>query len=124
MLHGGGELKSTLNAVAAEIPAMDKSITDAVHDFVQETGGISNPITAKRNAHYKYLLSLGEDAVPMLLQYLRNYGSMFIIMLLQDITGVTAHDPEYNGYYKEMRKAWLLWGEMDFIWPDEEEEYV
>ena len=103
---------------------MDKSVTEAIGDLVMETAGLSAPGPAMRNANYLFLLSLGDDAIPMILKRIADQdgGLPTLLMLLHDITGVTAHDPEYNGYMNEIRKAWIMWGEMDFDWPDEESE--
>ena len=67
---------------------------------------------------YKDIMKYGEEALPDILEYLREKkGGMNIILLLEDITHISPYEPEkigkmgFVGYkVSDCVNAWLKWG--------------
>lgn len=80
-----------------------------------ETAFMSSPGQMENTPSYKALLAKGKDAIPDLLQALRdNKAVLPALMLLNQITGVTPFESGQVGNVKAMVSAWLKWGEKSY----------
>jgi hypothetical protein len=87
-------------------------IEDALIKLADETMMMSSPAAMQETQSFKDIIEVGEDAVPELLQALRDEKALIpIIMLLYRITKEWPVAPEDGGNIKVIVKNWLDWGD-------------
>jgi hypothetical protein len=70
---------------------------------------ISDATQIESHPAYKRIVSMGEDAVPVILRSLEKEPSL-LAWALFDITGVNPVQPADYGKIDKITKAWLKWG--------------
>lgn len=75
----------------------------------KETGRESSSTIMIENAHYQAIIAMGEDVVPVILNYIKDTPDHFSHALIQ-ITGENPCLPENAGKVEENCKSWVEWG--------------
>jgi len=89
-----------MSEVEAAIAALDR-----------ETSKLSSPAAMRGVRSYRVIKSVGDDAVPALLDALEQERAVMpVMMLLGDITGTQPYPASARGNTAKMRAAWLAWG--------------
>ncbi len=96
-----------------------------IEEHVRSTGPCSLITHMRRvSTTYAQLIGLGQQALPDILEYLRdNNAGMNVILLLTDISGEHPYTPVVeDGFAKyhvpTAREAWLQWGRENKLIPD------
>ena len=100
-------------STAPELEEYSLSVSDRFlrysEDWLNQTGAISSIDSLVANPSYQKIIKLGWDAVPLMLNDLReNKGFWF--PALHAITGIRPFDPADAGNGQRMTEAWLSWG--------------
>ena len=74
-----------------------------------ETGMLSNTEEASRHPAYREIIEMGQPAIQMILDRMREQGGHWFIAL-QEITGENPVERADWGYVRKMEEAWLRWG--------------
>lgn len=88
---------------------IEQTFLQLVHQWREETRGISSTTQAVMHPAYQQIIGLGKQAVPFLLRELEHKSGRWFWAL----KSITREDPvpeEYRGNTQEMIKAWLDWG--------------
>jgi len=87
-----------------------------VEQWRRETRGVSSTEQLSMHSAYQQIISIGGDAIPMLLRELeRIYGRWF--WALKSISREDPVTPEQRGKTREMIESWLNWGrKKGYIW--------
>lgn len=80
-----------------------------VERWIEETEAESSILRMMRHPAYQEIISLGESALPLLLDELRRRPDYWFAAL-QQITGVNPVPKESAGKIQAMTTAWLRWG--------------
>lgn len=75
----------------------------------EETSGYSSINRKVEHPAFKAIVGLGEGAIPMILQDLRDSPAHWF-PALKRLVGMSPVRPEHRGNVEEMRQAWLRWG--------------
>ena len=75
-----------------------------------EAGALSSTSRKAEHPAYQQIIAMGYDAVPLLLEELRQRPSHWFVAL-QAITGVNPVREEQTGYVDRMAEAWIRWGQ-------------
>jgi hypothetical protein len=87
-----------------------------VEQWRRESRGVSSTEQLSMHSAYQQIISIGGDAIPMLLRELeRIYGRWF--WALKSISREDPVTPEQRGKTIEMIESWLNWGrKKGYIW--------
>ena len=92
------------------VPADRLRFTELADRWEKETVFLSNSGRAAEHPAYKEIISMGESAVPLILERMRlERGHWFIA--LRAITGADPVNPADRGKIAPMQNSWLEWGE-------------
>jgi hypothetical protein len=84
-----------------------------VEQWRRERGALSSITEMSMLPSYQALIGMGEAAVPLILAQLRSEGDEpdQWFWALKAITGISPVQPEDQGDFVRMARAWLRWGE-------------
>lgn len=83
-------------------------LADAWEQHLEAERASSNPQRKLAHPAFEELVSLGEAAVPLVVERYQQ-GSLFWGAALARLTGVTAHGDGLSGNLRETRTRWLAW---------------
>ena len=98
-----------LNTVVVE-PGDSERFTELADRWEAETVFLSNLDRAAEHAAHKEIVSLGELAVPLILQRMQTQGGHWF-HALRDITGENPVKRSDWGKVAAIQASWLEWGE-------------
>jgi hypothetical protein len=75
----------------------------------RETENMSSPVQMAEHIAYQQIIAIGEDAIPLILRRMRDYGGHWF-WALAFLTNSDPIPPESRGKIAEMSAAWLRWG--------------
>ena len=91
-------------------PADRQRFTELADQWEKETVFLSNSDRAAEHPAHMEIISMGEPAVPLILERMRSQGGHWF-HALPDITGANPVKPTERGNVPAMQEAWLEWGE-------------
>ena len=91
------------------LPIMSDSM-NWLTDGRAETVFLSNPDRMTEHLAHREIVSMGESAVPLILQRMQAQGGHWFYAL-RAITGANPVKPDDRGKVAEMQESWLEWGE-------------
>lgn len=99
-------------------PRQKRDFFDAFYEAYEawrlETEHSSSIVDKVSSPHFRAIVTLGENAVPLIVHELRKRPS-FIFLALQEITGEDHAPPNTKGNVRAMVEAWLLWAEREGV---------
>ena len=93
-------------------PANRKRFEELADRWEEETFFLSNSDRINAHPALQEIISMGQPAVPLILERMRSQGGHWF-EALQQLTGARPVPPESRGRIKEMTQAWLNWGELN-----------
>lgn len=78
-------------------------------DWREATQFLSSLSRITTHLHYRAIINLGQDVVPLLLRELEVRPSLWFTAL-REISGANPVRPEDRGHIDKMAQAWLQWG--------------
>ena len=81
-------------------------------EWEKDTIFLSNSTQTARHPAHREIVSMGEAAIPLILERMQTQGGHWF-HALHEITGARPVPPESRGRIKEMTQAWLEWGELN-----------
>jgi hypothetical protein len=90
-------------------PTIENRFNRLADKWELETKHISSPVRKAEHIAYQQIIALGEGAIPLMLQRMRDSGGhwFWALSLLANFDPVA---PASRGNVLEMRDAWLRWG--------------
>jgi len=87
-----------------------KKFSNLKEEWRKETRLMSDTYRMSRNRHYRGIIEMGMDVVPIILEDLRVEPDHWFYAL-QKITNENPVSPSIQGHIKAMCSAWIKWGE-------------
>ena len=98
----------------ADAPDIDDAtrqrFTELADQWEKETVFLSSMRRIAAHPAHQEIVSMGEPAVPLILERMRAQGGYWFYAL-RDITGANPIQPADRGKVSAMQEAWLEWGE-------------
>ena len=91
-------------------PAARERFRELADQWEIETVLLSNSQQAAEHPAHREILSMGESAVPLILERMQSQGGHWF-HALREITNANPVKPEDRGNVGAMQAAWLEWGE-------------
>ncbi len=88
---------------------MEEEFSRLAERWHHETGFLSNPSGITDNPAYQSIIAMGERAIPLILQDLKEHGGHWYTAL-REISGTDPVPVEDWGYVEKMKAVWLQWG--------------
>ena len=82
---------------------------ELAHQWENETALLSNSSRAAEHPTYQDIISMGEPAVPLILERMQSRGGHWF-HALRYITSADPVNPEDRGNVAAMQASWLDWG--------------
>ena len=94
-----------------DVEQADRARFEALADrWEEETLFLSFSDQAASHPAHQEIVSMGERAVPLILERMRSQGGLWF-HALRDLTGANPVAPEDRGKTDAMQTSWLEWGE-------------
>ena len=90
-------------------PAARERFWELADQWENETVLLSSSDQATEHPAYQEIVSLGESAVPLILERMQSKGGHWFYAL-HDITNADPVNPADRGYVVAMQESWLQWG--------------
>ena len=92
--------------------SMEDRFVELVAEWRRGTGGLSSPMAIASHPAYQQIIKMGETALPMIFQELRENGGWWY-PALRALTGRNPVPEAAKGRPPLNREAWLEWGRRD-----------
>ena len=100
---------TTRNEREIDAVPIEREFQDLVDLWHKETDGHSSPTRIANNPAYQQIISLGTEAVPLILEELQERGGYWY-PALREITGEDPVGDFARGRPRLMKEVWLEWG--------------
>ena len=92
-----------------EEPTEAERFDELANQWEKETVFLSNSSRAREHPAHREIVSMGEKAVPLILERMQSQGGHWF-QALRGVTGADPVDSEDRGNIAAMQASWLDWG--------------
>ena len=108
---GGETTPSTVQWLGYKGPdPLYDEFTRLAEEWRTDTGHLSSPRQIAMHPAYQRIIGLGEPAIPLILNALREHGGQWY-WALRAITNDSPVSGDAAGNIRRMKEAWLRWGD-------------